>query len=146
MNCFVDTNVLLHLLDRKNDAKARVSEAWLRQLSRKDMLVLSPQVLNEFVNVIARGRIAAPLSEAARFVRSARRWCRAHTGYAETVKALQLRERFGFQWYDALIVSSAVNAGCAVFLSEDMQHGQIIEGLRIMNPFQVDPAAFFKTL
>jgi predicted nucleic acid-binding protein len=95
--------------------------------------------------VIARGRIAAPISVAAQFVMSARVWCSAETGYAETLKALQLRERYGFQWYDALIVASAVNAGCAVLLSEDMQHGQIIGGMRILNPFVRPPQTVLQT-
>jgi predicted nucleic acid-binding protein len=133
-------------VDKRNEAKGHLAEVWLRELSRRDRLVVSPQVLNEFVNVIARGRFAAPLGFVAEFVHAARPWCRAETGYAETVKALQLRERYGFQWYDALIVASAVNAGCAVLLSEDMQHGQTVEGLRIISPFRADPLAFFKTL
>jgi predicted nucleic acid-binding protein len=48
--------------------------------------------------------------------------------------ALQARYRFGF--YDSLIVAAALSAGCARLYSEDLQHGQRIEGLTIEDPFR----------
>ena len=50
--------------------------------------------------------------------------------------ALEIRERYGFSWYDSLIVAAALESGCELLYSEDMQHGQVIEGrLRVINPF-----------
>jgi predicted nucleic acid-binding protein len=50
--------------------------------------------------------------------------------------ALDIRERYGFSWYDSLIVAAALESNCDLLYSEDMQHGQIIEGrLSIVNPF-----------
>ena len=49
---------------------------------------------------------------------------------------LRLAERYGFSVYDAMIVASALNAGCDTLWSEDMQHGLVLDdGLRIVNPF-----------
>ena len=49
--------------------------------------------------------------------------------------ALDVRERYRFSFYDSLIVAAALEAGCTRLLSEDLQDGQVIEGLRIENPF-----------
>jgi predicted nucleic acid-binding protein len=49
---------------------------------------------------------------------------------------LNIAERYGFSFYDSLIISSALQSGCTVLYSEDMQHGQKIDGqLLISNPF-----------
>jgi predicted nucleic acid-binding protein len=52
------------------------------------------------------------------------------------IKAVRLKGKYGFQYYDALIVATALEHGCNILFSEDMQHGQVIEdSLRIINPF-----------
>jgi predicted nucleic acid-binding protein len=51
-------------------------------------------------------------------------------------KAFWVREKFGFRFYDSLIVASALAGGAAVLFSEDMQHGQKIGSLQILNPFR----------
>jgi len=49
---------------------------------------------------------------------------------------LRICERYGFSMYDGLILAAAVEGRCTKFYSEDMQHGQVVEGLRIENPFK----------
>ena len=51
-------------------------------------------------------------------------------------RSLDIQERYRFGYYDALIVAAALEAGCKRLLSEDLQHGQKIETLRIENPFK----------
>lgn len=141
MSCFVDTNVLLYTMDPRDPAKRTRAVEWLVELDARNAVLVSPQVLNEFVSVIARKRVGASMQAAQSFVLDAKPWCRAQTGHAETVAALTLRERYGFQWWDALLIASALNAGCTRFLSEDMQHGQVIAHMRIINPFLAVPDA-----
>jgi predicted nucleic acid-binding protein len=141
-SCFVDANVLLYTMDPRDPAKRERAAAWLVELDAHQAILISPQVLNEFVSVIARKKIAASMQAARSFVLGAKPWCKAQTGHAETVAALALQGRYGFQWWDALLMASALNAGCTQFLSEDMQHGQVIAGMRIINPFQVAPNAW----
>ena len=50
-------------------------------------------------------------------------------------RALEIQTRYGYGFYDSLIIAAALEAGCQHLLSEDMQHGQQIEQLRIVNPF-----------
>jgi predicted nucleic acid-binding protein len=56
-------------------------------------------------------------------------------------RALDVRERWGFSFYDSLIVASAMHAGCTTLLSEDLQHGQVLDGLRVVDPFRASFAA-----
>ena len=51
-------------------------------------------------------------------------------------RTLDVQQRYRFSFYDSLIVAAALEAGCARLLSEDLQHGQLIEGLTIENPFR----------
>jgi predicted nucleic acid-binding protein len=50
-------------------------------------------------------------------------------------RALEVMARYGYSFYDSLIIASALSAGCTRLLTEDLQHGQRIEGLTIHNPF-----------
>jgi predicted nucleic acid-binding protein len=49
--------------------------------------------------------------------------------------ALKIKKDIGYSFYDSLIVAAAAQAGCNILYSEDMQHGQLVAGLRILNPF-----------
>ena len=52
-------------------------------------------------------------------------------------RALDVRQRYGFSWYDSLIVATAILANCETLFSEDLQSGQVIDGcLRVENPFR----------
>lgn len=129
---FFDTNVVLYLLS------ADVSKA-----DRAEELIalggtLSVQVLNEFVAVASR-KLRMPWSEIREVLSLLRSVCAIEPITIEThERAVQIAERYGLSIYDALIVSAALLAGCRTLYSEDMQDGQVIEGLlTIRNPFGV---------
>jgi predicted nucleic acid-binding protein len=58
-----------------------------------------------------------------------------HSSSALYVEALRIAGKYRLSWYDCLIVAAALQGECSVLYSEDLQHGQKIEGLRIDNPF-----------
>ena len=60
---------------------------------------------------------------------------RIHPSPALYMRGLSIQERCGFSFYDSLIVAAALEGGCTRLLSEDLQHGQQIDGLRVENPF-----------
>jgi len=118
---FADTNVVLYLLD--DGPKADRAEVILGQGPR-----ISVQVLNESL-VNCRRKAGLSWEEAAAFLEGVRALCPVDVGRA-------LAERYGFSIYDAMIVASALVAGCTTLWSEDMQDGLLVEGqLRIVNPF-----------
>lgn len=129
---FFDTNVLLYLLSA-DAAKADRSEALVAMGG-----TISVQVLNEFVSVAAR-KLGMRLAEIRDALEPVRVLCTIIPLTLEIHdQALQLAERFGFSIYDSLIVSAAMQAGCDTLYTEDLQDGQVIEGvLAISNPFKM---------
>jgi predicted nucleic acid-binding protein len=132
---FVDTNVLIYAHDADAGTKHETAKAVLRDLWGRRAGVLSAQVLQEFyVNVIRK--IAAPLPKpvARAVVDSYRVWC-MDTTPAEISAAFHIEDEAGIGFWDALIIAAARKAGAARILSEDLNAGQIIAGVRIENPF-----------
>lgn len=126
---FLDTNVLLYLLSEET-GKADRAEALLRTGP-----VISVQVLNEFAAVALRkAKLALP--DIRDSLDAIRAFCEVRPIDIETHDgALDIADRFGFTIYDSLILAAAAQAGCPRLWSEDMQDGQIIEGVTIANPF-----------
>ena len=129
---FFDTNVLLYLLSA-DAAKADRAESLLAAGG-----VISVQVLNEFAAVALR-KLAMPVAELREILEPVRNVCRVEPVTEDThERALALVERYGFSFYDALLVAAALRAGCARLYSEDLQHGQVVDRqLRILNPFRL---------
>jgi len=132
---FVDTNVLIYAHDTDANAKHLAAKTILRELWSDRKGALSPQVLQEFyVNVTKK--IPNPLSkESARLVVSTYAiWC-IETTSVEVLNAFRIEDESRIGFWDALIVASALKSGASRILSEDMNAGQTIAGIRIENPF-----------
>ncbi len=129
---FFDSNVLLYLASG-DGVKADQAEAALAGGG-----AISVQVLNEVANV-ARGKMHLSWPDTHRFLSTLRELLTVHPVTVETHAAgLTLAERHTLSLYDAMIVATALQAGCDTLWSEDMQHGTTIEGrLRIVDPFRV---------
>ncbi|MTW15039.1 PIN domain-containing protein [Rhodoplanes serenus] len=142
-SCFVDTNLIVYAMD-PGELRKRLSAAdWLRSLSRTRMLVLSPQSLNESYRVLTERR-RLDRRDVRDFIAVLVPFCTAPCGTGVLRKAWRVQDATGFGWWDCLLLGSALAAGCDVFLSEDMQHERIIEGMTILNPFRLgEPASFF---
>jgi predicted nucleic acid-binding protein len=128
---FFDTNVLLYLLSGE-DAKADRAEVLIAGGG-----VVSVQVLNEFAAVASRKlRMAWP--EVREILAQVRAVCRVVPLDVETHDGgLNLAERWRLPFYDALILASALRAGCRVLYSEDFQDGQLFEKqMTVRNPFR----------
>lgn len=129
---FFDSNVLLYLFSGDAE-KADRAEALLATGG-----VISVQVLNEFA-AVANRKLLMTWAEIPTVLQDIRRLCKVVPITVEThERGLGLLSRYGFSFYDAMIVSSAVEAGCKTLWSEDFQDGLQVEGtLIIRNPFLV---------
>lgn len=127
---FFDTNVLLYLLS-EDDRKADRAEAIIASGG-----IINVQVLNEFASVASR-KLRMSYAEIRDVLATVRGVCQIQTVTVDTHdRGLDIAERFGFSLYDSMIVSSALQSGCSVLYSEDMQHGQEIDAqLVVINPF-----------
>ena len=132
---FVDTNVLIYAHDVDAKAKHQAARTVLRELWNERTGVLSPQVLQEFYVNVTR-KIPRPISKpSARLVVSSYAvWC-VDTTPVEISTAFQIEDASKIGFWDALIVASALKSGAARILSEDLNAGQTIAGIRVENPF-----------
>jgi predicted nucleic acid-binding protein len=96
--------------------------------------VVSLQVLQEYF-VSARGKLRLDAELAKRRVEVFARFHVVVPRVSDILAAIDLHRLLGFSYWDSLIVHCARQAGCAVLLTEDMQHGQVIDGVRVVNPF-----------
>ncbi|MGB6310137.1 MAG: PIN domain-containing protein [Steroidobacteraceae bacterium] len=127
---FFDTSVLLYLLSKDFD-KADCVEQLLAERG-----TISVQVLNEFAAVALR-KLRMPLGDVREILDTVRAVCSVEAVTAATHdRGLAIHERYRFSLYDSILVSSALIVGAKVLYSEDLQHGQVIEGqLQVVNPF-----------
>lgn len=132
---FVDTNVLIYAHDADAKSKHEVAKSVLGKLWSERTGVLSMQVLQEFYVNVTR-KIASPLPRnvARLVVNSYATWC-VETTPAEISSAFRIEDESRIGFWDALIVASAVKCGVSRILSEDLNAGQMIAGIRVENPF-----------
>ena len=136
---FVDTNVLLYAVDTAEPEKHRAAASWRSELWRSRRGRLSYQVLQEFyVQAVRKNPRRAEAARAE--VRDFFAWepVALDTSVIETAWSLQ--ERFSLSFWDALIVAAAQSADCGFLLTEDLSHGQDLDGVRVVSPFRVGPS------
>jgi predicted nucleic acid-binding protein len=133
---FVDTNVLAYAYDRSETGKQPVAKAHLTMLWRNRAGALSTQVLQEFY-VVATRKLPAPMhrTTARRIVRLYAEWPVVRIDVPLVLAASELEERHTLSLWDALIVEAARRSGATRLLTEDLQHGRVIGGVAIENPF-----------
>jgi predicted nucleic acid-binding protein len=135
---FVDTNVFVYRFDTTEPDKHRRCAEWLDQLWADRSGRVSRQVQHELYTTLSR-KLAMPRNEARRVVASLEAWRPLIPGRDDQEAAWRLEDRFALAWWDALIVASAQRCGARVLLTEDLQHGQDFDGLRVVNPFRASP-------
>ena len=132
---FVDTNILIYAFDIDAGRKHEIAKEILKDLWAQKSGALSMQVLQEFYSNVTR-KIAVPLSRslARTIVMHYSQWC-IETSPAEITRAFQIEDLHQVSFWDALILAAAYKAEAGCVLTEDLNHGQRIEGIRIENPF-----------
>jgi len=133
---FLDTNILLYSIsgDRAEGHKRERATALLE----RDSVALSVQVLSEFYVQATRPSRpdALPHAIAAGLVRCWLRFAVQDNTSAMLQQALEIKAAHRFSYWDSAILAAAIALGCREVLSEDMGHGRIVEGVRIVNPFR----------
>ncbi len=134
MRSLLDTNVLIYADAADEPAKQRQAVSLISELRRTGDAVLSTQVLQEYVNVALR-KLRLPPALIRERLAFYRRFDLVVTSPELIAAALDLHVLRGISFYDALVVQAAVAGGCQRVLSEDLQHGATLGGVRIVNPF-----------
>lgn len=144
MRVFFDTNVLVYLFDEDSkEKKARAQELFEIE-SKAGRAVLSTQVLQEFYFAVTK-KLAEPLPAevAEKVVRNLAALPLIAVDGPLVLAAIARSRLLKISFWDALIVEAALSSGARRLLTEDLQHGQIIETVRIENPFLNPPKNSF---
>lgn len=130
----LDTNILVYAVDRTDGHKNTVARSIIVHASQTD-IVLTQQVLGEYLNVVRKSDrdLQPALRETAE--RFDRLFIMVPTPKSLLLHAFDRSVRYQLQYWDALIVSVCLENQVSHLLSEDLQDGQNIDGLTVLNPF-----------
>ncbi|MFA5890426.1 MAG: PIN domain-containing protein [Actinomycetota bacterium] len=140
MSIFVDSNVLVYARDSSESVKQPKASEWMNLLWRSRSGRVSFQVLTEFY-VTATRKLSPGLSAdfARRDVRALLAWHPVPMDAQVLQAAWDVEKRFRLSFWDALIVGAAQVAECEYLLTEDLQDGQKLGDVRVVNPFAQSP-------
>ncbi|MBV5348457.1 PIN domain-containing protein [bacterium] len=131
---FLDTNVLIYAYSVDEKEKQEKATQLLNFYS--EQLIISNQVLNEISNTLFKKfrKTSLEVRNVILEISSALTVVNFHL--KTQLVAITIKERYGLQFYDSLIIATALEYGCTKLISEDMQHGLVIDNcLTIENPF-----------
>jgi predicted nucleic acid-binding protein len=138
---FVDSNILLYAVDRRIPKKRDSSLEWVEHLWSRNAGRISWQVLAEFyLNAIRKLNVSR--EEARSVVRIYSEWNPIPPNTRMMERAWHWCDQSQINFWDALILAAAEQAGCRWLLSEDFQVGQIFDGITVVNPFASSPGDF----
>ena len=132
---FVDTNILVYAHDLSAGDRHAKASAVIESLWEAETGVISTQVLQEFYVTVTR-KIKNPLrlAEAREIIRNYLAWPVQINDPETTIRASEIEEKNNLSFWDALIVAAALRLQAKKIITEDLNHGQIIEGILIENP------------
>jgi predicted nucleic acid-binding protein len=130
---FIDTNILIYAFSLNEPAKQKMALNYLD----KCIPVISTQVVKEFSNVLLKKKTSFNSKQIKGLINEIITVAEViDEDVSHILKALELKEQYGYSFYDCLIIATAIHSNCSVLLSEDLQNNQIIDDkLKILNPF-----------
>jgi predicted nucleic acid-binding protein len=131
---FFDSNILIYAEDKAYPVKQELAVRLILEHGRQRSGVVSLQVLGEYFSAVTRKLMLDPQTARSQ-VEFYSRFHLVEPTLGDTLAATDLYRLYGYTYWDSLILQCARQSGCSVLLSEDMQHGQVIDGVKILNPF-----------
>ena len=131
---FLDTNILVYSVDGNDPVKQGIARKILIEALVRREYLISAQVLNEFSN-IALLKLKMSIQEVRRFVEIFGQINVVSIDRSWTEKALSLKEKFGTQFFDSLLLVAAEENGCDTILTEDLNDGQMYGSVKAIDPF-----------
>lgn len=131
---FIDTNILIYSIDKNDYQKLETSRLVISELTQHQAAVISTQVINEFY-VVATKKLKSDALAVKRLISSFNQFEIVNPDIEIIKDAIDISILNKISYWDALILSSALSAKCNSVYSEDMNDGQLINGIKIINPF-----------
>lgn len=138
---FVDTNVLIYAFDEGDLKKQEAARLWRGELWKSRRGRVSFQVLQEFYVKVCQKWPSAQ-EEARAEARDLLAWRPVAMDAAVLERGWRIQDRYQLSFWDALIVSAAKSAACGYLLTEDLQAGQKLDDITVVNPFMSTPGSF----
>jgi predicted nucleic acid-binding protein len=134
---FVDTNILVYAFGGHDSRRSPIAQALVRNLMATQALQTSTQVLQELFVVLTR-KLRTPITakQALLFLDQLGAWPVTVLDYGALRNAVELSMEAKLSLWDALIIIAAARSGSQRLYTEDLQHGQVIRGVEIVNPFE----------
>ncbi len=133
---FVDTNVFVYAAEKGHSTRKRAAQRLISELMAEDRLRISTQVLQElFVTLTRKVKQPCSAAQALSVIENLAVWPLMAVDFAAIRAAGELTGEAGLSFWDALIVVAAARSGASVLYTEDLNDGQEIFGVRIVNPF-----------
>ena len=132
---FLDSNILVYFVDEHDSKKQKIAEKLIKNSVEMKTGVLSTQSLQEFYSVVTRKSLCSK-EQAKTIVEKFRNTLPiTQISVSHILKAIDISIQTQFSFWDSLIISAAHSSGCVIVYSEDMSHNQIVNGVKIINPF-----------
>lgn len=132
--CFLDTNILVYAYNTEAGSRHEIAKELLLDFWKNKTGILSTQVLIECAAVLT-GKFKQPEKKVAEWLAPYQEWNIVGVNLVLLLKALSLKNKFQFSFWDSLILQAALDSSAKILYSEDFQNGQKMEGLSIINPF-----------
>ena len=133
---FVDTNILVYANDQSDKIKQQVAKEIILNGIRNDQMVISTQVLSEFyVTVTQKIKITLEPKTALHIIELLRFAEITEVELNTVVRAIHISQDHKLSYWDSLIIAAALSSEAMILYSEDLNHGQLIEDVKIINPF-----------
>ena len=130
---FLDTNILIYAYSTDEPTKKNAIDMLLQQNSK---ILISTQVINEFINVMHKKRKVSYDNLIIAVQELFQNFIVVAIENATINNALCIANKYHYSYFDSLIIASSLESQCITLFTEDMHHGQIIENtLTIINPF-----------
>ncbi|MBD3414295.1 MAG: PIN domain-containing protein [Candidatus Aminicenantes bacterium] len=134
---FLDTNILIYAYDTSAGPKNHTAKDILMRLWDSKKGMISTQVIQEFfVTVTCKIKKPIDIDTAKVIIKDLLLWQLFVNDESSILKAIDIHEEHQFSFWDAMILQAAVNGGAELLYTEDMTHGQVVQGVRIVNPFK----------
>jgi predicted nucleic acid-binding protein len=134
---FLDTNILVYSFDKSQPVKQNISRTLIKEGLEQGSACISYQVIQEYLNVATR-KFATPLSnkDCRIYLTSVLEpLCEIYASIELFHMGMEISDRWKISFYDSLIIAGSIQANCKILYSEDLQHDQKIQDIRIVNPY-----------
>jgi predicted nucleic acid-binding protein len=132
---FIDTNILVYTVDKFDKTKQKIARELVKEAIINDTAVISTQVLQEFYNVCTVKLHMKPLKVKGYIHNYTKNIEVVQNGSTIIERGIDISILSQISFWDALLIAAAEFSNCVELMTEDLNDGQIVNGVKIKNPF-----------